>query len=230
MEVKRFVVAAIVMLAPASLSAQVGHLPQESPFRDVPYRQELTTYSGWYSGAEGSAGVGPQAGPIVGLRYEIRIGGPAFFSVHGGHAFSQRDVIDPLNPPATRHLGTKDVSLLLLDAGITLNLTGQKSWHALIPFMRFGVGVAANVGSRTDPGNFTIGTPFALVLGTGVRWAPGGRWQLRFDVSDHLFRLNYPSTYSSTPEGGGAPVLAGKTSEWRHNGVFTLGASYIISR
>jgi hypothetical protein len=227
--VKRFAVA-IVILAPASLTAQVGHLPQDSPFRDVPYRQELTTYSGWYSGAEGAAGVGPQAGPIVGLRYEIRIGGPAFFSVHGGHAFSKRDVIDPLNPPATRHLGTKDVSLLLLDAGITINLTGQKSWHDLIPFTRFGIGVAANVGGRSDPANFTIGTPFALVLGTGVRWAPGGRWQFRVDASDHLFRLSYPSSYGSIPQGGGAPVLEGKTSEWKHNGVFTLGASYIISR
>jgi hypothetical protein len=228
--VNRLVIAMTLMLIPGSVGAQVGHLPQDSPFRDVPYRQELTTYSGWYSGAEGSAGVGPQAGPIVGLRYEIRIGGPAFFSVHAGHAFSKRDVIDPLNPPETRQLGTKDVSLLLLDAGITLNLTGQKSWNGLIPFMRFGVGVAANAGSRADPGNFTIGTPFALVLGTGVRWTPGGRWQLRLDVSDHLFRLNYPSAYGSTPEGGGAPVLADKTSEWKHNGVFTIGASYIISR
>lgn len=222
--------AGIVMLAPISLGAQVGHLPEESPFRDTPYRQELTTYSGWYNGAEGSAGVGPQAGPIVGLRYAIRIGGPAFFSVHAGHAFSKRDVIDPLNPVATRHLGTKDVSLLLLDAGITLNLTGQKSWHGIIPFTRFGVGVAANVAGRSDPANFAIGTPFALVLGTGARWAPGGRWLLRFDVSDHLFRLNYPSSYGSVPQGGGDPVLANKTSEWKHNTVFALGASYIISR
>ncbi|HZO19792.1 MAG TPA: hypothetical protein VFB46_12460 [Gemmatimonadaceae bacterium] len=226
----KFALAAVASIAPAALSAQVGHLPQESPFRDVPYRQEITTYSGWYSGAEGSAGVGPQAGPIAGVRYEIRIGGPAFFSVHGGHAFSQRDVIDPLNPPETRHLGTKDVSLILLDAGITLNLTGQKSWHGIIPFTRFGAGVAANVGSRRDPGNFTIGTPFALVLGTGVRWTGGGRWQLRFDVTDHLFRLNYPASYSAIPQGGGPPVLADKTSEWKHNGVFSVGASYIISR
>jgi hypothetical protein len=228
--VNRLTFAGIVMLAPISLGAQVGHLPEESPFRDTPYRQELTTYSGWYNGAEGSAGVGPQAGPIVGLRYAIRIGGPAFFSVHAGHAFSKRDVIDPLNPVATRHLGTKDVSLLLLDAGITLNLTGQKSWHGIIPFTRFGVGVAANVAGRSDPANFAIGTPFALVLGTGARWAPGGRWLLRFDVSDHLFRLNYPSSYGSVPQGGGDPVLANKTSEWKHNTVFALGASYIISR
>ena len=226
----RFVIATLVALTPASIGAQVGHLPQDSPFEDTPYRQELTTYSGWYGGAEGSAGVGPQAGPIVGLRYDLRIGGPAFFSVHAGHAFSERDVIDPLNPPATRHLGTKDVSLLLLDAGITLNLTGQKSWHGIIPLTRFGIGIAANVGGQSDPANFTIGTPFALVFGAGARWAPGGRWQLRFDVADHLFQLSYPSAYGSIPEGGGRPVLVGKTSEWTNNFVFTLGASYIISR
>ena len=227
---KKVLATALLALAPISLSAQVGHLPTASPFRDVPYRHEFATYSGWYSGAEGSAGVGPQAGPIVGARYAIRIGGPAYFSVHAGHAFSKRDVIDPLNPPETRHLGTKDVGLLLLDAGITINLTGQKSWHGVIPFTRFGIGVAANVGGRRDPANFTIGTPFALVLGTGVRVTPGGRWSLRFDVSDHLFRLSYPDTYGAIPQGGGAPVLAGKTSEWKHNGVFSIGASYLISR
>ncbi|MGQ0712281.1 MAG: hypothetical protein ACT4PJ_00975 [Gemmatimonadaceae bacterium] len=229
-KVRNALALALAILAPVSLGAQVGHMPTESPFRDAPYRHELTTYSGWYSGAEGSASVGPQAGPIVGVRYEIRIGGPAYFSVHAGHAFSKRNVIDPLNPPETRHLGTKDVSLLLLDAGITVNLTGQKSWHGLMPFTRFGIGVAGNVGGREDPSNFRIGTPFALVLGTGVRWVPGGRWNVRFDVSDHLFRLNYPSTYGEIPEGGGAPVLAGKSSEWKHNGVFSIGASYTISR
>jgi hypothetical protein len=229
MELTKYAIVALWIVA-STAAAQVGHLPQNSPFRDAAYSQELTTYSGWYNGGEGSAGVGPQAGPIVGVRYEIRIGGPAYFSVHAGHAFSKRDVIDPLNPPASRHLGTKDVSLLLVDAGISLNLTGQKSWHGLIPFTRFGIGVAANAGSRADPGQFRIGTPFALVLGTGVRWTHGARWHLRFDVSDHLFRLNYPASYSSIPDDGGDPVLAGKNSEWKHNGVFTVGASYILSR
>jgi hypothetical protein len=220
----------LALTLPIAMQAQVGHLPADSPFEDAAYKHELTTYTGWYNGAEGAAGVGPQAGPIVGARYEIRIGGPAFFSVHAGHAFSRRDVIDPLNSVATRHVGTKDVSLLLVDAGITLNLTGQKSWHHLMPFTRFGFGVASNLGSRADPGRFEIGTPFAIVLGTGVRWVPGGRWQLRVDVGDHLFRLQYPSTYGETPAGGGDPVLVGKSSEWKHNGVFTIGASYTISR
>ena len=53
---------------------------------------------------------------------------------------------------------------------------------------------------------------------------------LRTLLNDHLFRLNYPSSYSAIPEGGGPPVLPDKTSEWKHNGVFSVGASYIISR
>ena len=226
----RFAIALIVGLAPTGMAAQVGHLPQDSPFRDVPYRHELTTYSGWYTGAEGSAGVGPQAGPIAGVSYDIRIGGPAFFSAHGAYAFSQRNVIDPLNPVATRHQGVKDVGLVMLDAGITLNLTGQKSWHGFIPFTRFGAGIVMNVGGQADPANFTIGTPFALIFGGGLRWTSGGRWQLRLDATDHLFQLSYPSSYNSIPEGGGRPVLIGDTEEWTHNGVFTIGASYIISR
>ena len=226
----RFVIASIVILAPAAAHAQVGHLPQDSPFRDVPYRHELTTYSGWYTGAEGSVGVGPQASPIAGLSYDIRIGGPAFFSAHGAYAFSQRNVIDPLNPPETRSLGTKDVGLLMFDAGLTLNLTGQKSWHGLVPFTRFGAGIVMNTGGQADPAGFTIGTPFAFVFGGGVRWTSGGRWQLRLDATDHLFQLSYPSTYRSIPEGGGLPVLLGDSEEWTNNGVFTIGISYVISR
>lgn len=220
----------MAILAPAGAYAQVGHLPQDSPFRDVPYRHELTTYSGWYTGAEGSAGVGPQASPMAGLSYDIRIGGPAFFSAHGVYAFSQRNVIDPLNPPETRSLGTKDVGLLMFDVGLTLNLTGQKSWHGIVPFTRFGAGIVMNTGGQADPAGFTIGTPFAFVFGGGVRWTSGGRWQLRLDATDHLFQLSYPSTYHSIPEGGGRPVLLGDSEEWTNNGVFTLGISYVILR
>ena len=230
MVVNRFAIALLMMLAPAALGAQVGHLPDESPYRDVPYRHELTTYSGWYTGAEGSAGVGPQAGPLAGLSYDIRIGGPAFFSAHAAYVFSQRNVIDPLNPPETRSLGTKDVGLVFLDAGITLNITGQKSWHGIVPYTRFGAGLVMNVGGQADPAGFTIGTPFALVFGGGLRWTSGGWLQLRLDATDHLFQLSYPSSYTRIPEGGGRPVLLGDTEEWTNNGVFTIGASFIISR
>ena len=176
----------------------------------TPYVRRSRRTRGGTNGAKGSAGVGPQAGPIVGLRYEIRIGGPAYFSAHAGHAFSKRDVIDPLNPPATRRLGEKDVSLLLLDAGITLNLTGQKSWHGIVPFTRFGVGVAANVGSRADPGNFEIG-PLCTRLALGS--LRGGRW--RFASTSATYS---PATYPGRTRDSArrrAPVTADRT-RWAH--------------
>src|SRR5690606_17512735 len=37
----------------ATAAAQVGHLPSESPYRDVPFKQEVTLFGGTYQGAIG---------------------------------------------------------------------------------------------------------------------------------------------------------------------------------
>jgi 2,3-bisphosphoglycerate-independent phosphoglycerate mutase len=45
----------------------------------VIYRQELTGFTGYYAAAEDPVGVAPRSGPMLGVRYEIRLGGPAQF-------------------------------------------------------------------------------------------------------------------------------------------------------
>ncbi len=223
--------AATVTFAPA-LAAQVGHLPSASPYHDLVYKQELTAYSGYFGGSTGRAGVGPQGGPLVGLRYGILLGGPAEFSVHLARVFSERQVVDPTKSGPARTVGTTSLPLYLSDVGITLNLTGRKSYHYLVPVVGFGLGVASDMGTKRDVGGFRVGTPFALTFGAGIRIVPGKSFGLRLEVADYMYQISYPAAYFSNPSGGGPPVLGADvgTGQWLHNATFTLGISYLFSR
>jgi hypothetical protein len=229
--VKSLFVSMAVLACSGSAAAQVGHAPANSPFRDLQFRQELTTYSGYFAGAKGTAGVGPRGGALAGVRYEIRVGGPAHLTARVAHVWSERTVLDPAKIGAARTVGTKDLPLVLSDVGLTINLTGQKSIVRFVPVIHGGIGIVADVGGQKDPGGFQIGTPFALSFGGGVRWVPGGQWQLRLDFADYLFRLKYPSSYVDQPSSGVPPILDEvRTGEWKHNAALSLGISYLFSR
>jgi hypothetical protein len=221
-----------LLLAVAAAGAQdVGHVPERSPYRDLVFRQEATAFSGWYASAGDPAGVAPRSGPIVGLRYEITLGGPVQFMARTGLVRSERTVLDPTKPLATRAVETRQVNLVLADVGVTMNLTGQKSWHGLVPVAQAGVGIVSDFDDR-DVGGFRLGTPFALTLGGGVRWVGGGRLQLRVDATDHLFQVRYPNTYFTAPSATVPSIrpASAPQSQWRHNAALTIGASYLFWR
>lgn len=222
--------AAAVLLARAA-GAQVGYPPERSPYRDVEFRQELTLLTGYYSASTDPAEVAPRSGPLLGLRYDVRVGGPASLTVRAARVFSERNVINPALAGDARALGVESWPLYLSDVGITLALTGQKSLYRLVPVLTAGAGVASDF-RKADVGGFRIGTAFALNLGAGVRWVPGGPFQLRADVTDYLYQISYPGTYFSAPVGGGEPVLGGSQgrSVWKHNAAITVGASYLFFR
>jgi len=80
-------------------------------------------------------------------------------------------------------------------------------------------------------GGFRVGTPLAISVGGGVRWVPGGRYALRLDVVDHLYRIKYPEAYAR-PASGGAAVIGQREarSNWLHNAALTLGLTYRFVR
>jgi hypothetical protein len=232
------VVAGLVALArPAA--AQVGYDPAQSPYRDVGFRQGVTPFAGWFSAALDPAGVGPKSAPMVGLRYDLLLAGPAQFMVRAATVPGKRDVIDPRQPAGRRLIGEKPSNLLLADVGIVVNLTGQRSWHSLVPLVQFGAGVASDLTPAADIGNYkfggTSGTTFALTVGGGVRYIPGGRlqrWEVRGDATDYLYAIKYPGSYFGTitaPQSGVLPFRSA-ASRWRHNAGITLGLSYRFLR
>ena len=223
--------AAALLLLPCAASAQVvGSTPEQSPFRDIAFKQEITTFAGIYAAQADPAGVAPGGGPMVGARYEVRIGGPAQFTARIAHVWSERRMLDPELPPDTRDLGTKSLSLFLTDLGVSLNLTGQKSWHHLVPVLSAGIGIAANF-DEADIGGYRFGTQFAFVFGGGVRWVPEGKpYQLRVDIADYLYQTSYPDAYANPVSTTADPPITGSSSAWTHNAAITVGASYRFFR
>jgi hypothetical protein len=213
--------------------AQVGYEPQASPYRDVDFRQGVTAFAGWYSAALDPARVASRSGPMAGLRYDLTLAGPAQLTVQSAYVQSERNVIDPRQPRRTQLLGRRSAPLLLNDVSITLNLTGARSWHNFIPLLQFGGGTASDLHSAPDIGNYSFGTAFALSLGTGIRWVPGGRWEIRGDVIDHLYSIRYPSTYAksfTTNPSDAVLAPSDSRSRWRHNAGLTLGVTYKFLR
>lgn len=230
----RSTVLVVGLLATAKVAmAQVGYDPQSSPYRDVEYRQGVTAFAGWFSAALDPVRVASRSGPMGGLRYDLTLAGPAQLTVSSAYVKSERNIVDPRQPAGTRLLGRRSAPLLLNDVNISLNLTGARSWHNLIPLIQFGGGTASDLNSSADIGNYSFGTAFALSLGTGVRWVSRGRWEVRGDVIDHLYSIRYPGTYakSFTSNANDAVLAPGESrSRWRHNAALTLGLTYKFLR
>jgi hypothetical protein len=217
--------------AAGAAGAQVGHLPAESPFVDLESGQELTFFGGMFNAGKDPLGVAPRSGPMYGLRYEKTVGGPAALMVRFAHVNSERSAVDPTATGTAALLGTRKVSLNLFDANLVINLTGQKSWHSLVPVLNLGAGLAV-CGCTVALDPYRFGTPFAFSLGGGLRYVPGGRFQLRADVTDYLYQLKYPAEYFVAPAVGTPPVAPPKQAKsfWKNNLGLTLGASYLFFR
>lgn len=223
--------ATLSMLVPAALRAQVGYPPARSPFEDLEYRQQVTLLGGYFRAAKDPVGVAPQGGPMLGVQYDLGFGGPAILTTRVRTVLSERTAIDPARPRERRVIGTEQRPLTLADVGLTLALTGQRSYRNLVPLVHVGAGVASNF-QGADPGGFTFGTSFAMAYGLGVRYVPAGtRWALRADIGNSLYRVRYPAAYS-TPAIDSTSVLPAnaRLTRWLNNTAITAGVSYQFRR
>jgi hypothetical protein len=228
--VKLALTAAILCLGIAPLSAQVGSVPEKSPYQDFTYHQDFGVFGGYFSGNTGSAKVGPQSGPIFGVRYGLHIGGPAELSVRVSRVSSVRNVFDPTKTGDARNLGTISDPIWIGDVGINLALTGQKSYHRFVPLFGAGVGFSRS-GTAADIGSYKFGTGFAIHFGGGLKFVTHGPFAARLDVADYLWQLSYPSTYFLAPTGGTSILPADHAqNEWKQNLAITFGISYIFAR
>lgn len=228
---KKLTGALALFFSAATAQAQVGHLPQNSPFRDVETSQQFTFYGGKFSAGKDKLGVTPRSGSLYGLRYEIHVGGPAHLMFRWAHVNSERFPIDPTKTGAAMHLERKAVGLNLFDANLVLNLTGQKSFHHIIPVVNLGAGIASCSGCKVTADPYAFGTPFAFSFGGGLRYVPGGRFELRADWNDYLYQLKYPTAYFVPTSGGDAVAPSSQShSFWKNNRAMTLGASFTFFR
>ena len=221
--------AALALLVASPLRAQVGHDPESSPYRDLEYRQEFTPYGGYARARVDAAGVTPRSAAIAGLRYELFLGGPVSLTSDFSTMFSERTIIDPAKPRATRVVGTEKSPVYGLDVGIALGLTGRKSWHHLVPEVRSGVGVLVNNASDVLDG-YKFGTPCAISFGAGLKFVAGSRLQLRADVGERLFKQKNPESFYTKASDNTAVLTDSPRSYWTNHGLLTLGASFLFDR
>jgi hypothetical protein len=227
----RFKIVCAAVLSASPAFAQVGFTPERSPYRDLERKHEFTLLVGSFSPSQDKLRIAPRGGPLTGFQYEWRALGPVHLATQFTRAASERTVIDPTAvDPNDRVVGTETAPIYGLDGLMALALTGPRSWHQLVPMLSTGLGITTNLRGK-DAGGFKFGTQFAFSMAGGIRWTPGGRLQLRADVTDRLYRISYPETYYVEPEGGTAVLSRlDATSNWAHNRVFTLGLTYFAKK
>lgn len=218
-------------LAAGPASAQlVGSEPARSPFRDLESTQQLTFSLGWFDGARDAARVGPRPAPVYGLRYDLNMAGPAWLTTRYAMVRSDRRLIDPGMPAMDRFVRDEPVTHHIADIGITLALTGRKSWRHLVPTLGGGIGLTSDFGAP-DLGGYRFGTKFAFTFGPGVRIPLRNGYSLRFDATNHVYQFQYPSTYF-TAASDSSRVLTDtrQRSGWLSNWGFSAGFSIPLFR
>jgi hypothetical protein len=218
-----------MLMAASTATAQIGHLPARSPYRDLEYKQEITLIAGRFIAQGDPASVAPRSGTLVGAHYEWRAGGPAHLTGEVAVINSDRRIINPFVSGAGRDFGTVSRPLYTANVGLGLSLTGAKSWHSIVPMVGAGLGAISDLRTQADTGGFKFGTRFALTWGGGIRWVPRGHWQVRGDITNRLYTIRYPDAYFDAPTNGTA-VLGPQQAKsfWRNNPAFTLGVSRLF--
>ena len=219
----------LMVLSNVAAAQQVGYPPTASPYIDLEHAQEFTILVGNFKAKKDPAQVAPQSGLLVGAHYEWRAGGPAHLIADLARISSNREVLNPLAGGTGRDLGLRSRPLYTGSVGLGLSLTGGKSWHHLVPEVASSVGLISDLRSQADSGGFKFGTRFALNWGGGVRWVPGGSWQVRGDITNRLYTISYPEAFYTAPTGG-TPVIPSTQSKsfWTNNPAFTLGISRLF--
>ncbi len=230
--------AALALVAALPLSAQVGHAPTSSPYRDIPRGKSLTLLGGDVGGDGGKLGIGPHHGRSYGLRLDLRIGTPLHFQATVGKAELERLVVSAADSVATRVKGPVDQSLTMIEAGFQLNLTGKKTWNHLAPFLSAGIGYAHGsdlpAGGVQDSSGYRFGGKIYLVPSVGTRIFLGNSLHLRLEARQLFWKLSYPLSYtaepaaepSTDPNNPNAVLPGGKRDQWSGGREFRLGLGF----
>ena len=225
---------------PAASQAQglVGNPPERSPYRDIIDHQSITLFGGRFAGNAGAASVGALPGFAYGLRLAIRLSGPVDFWATIGEAASSRHVINAdtsvTHTDSARRGPDIKLPLALVDLALALNMTGDKTWHRLAPYVALGGGFVVPTHSVTDPGGYQIGFNFALVPTIGTRWFLSDDLAVRFEARDYFFRYQYPLAYFDTlnlrfagpPPRSSVLPLGSTDRRWSNHLTLWLGVSY----
>jgi hypothetical protein len=213
-----------------ALSQQVGTSPERSPFNDILTHQGFTLFGGRFAGNANAAGTGVRPGFMVGGRLQIRLSSALDVWATMGEVWTNRLRIDAGGDTA-RATGNITVRLLAADLDLALNLTGDKTWHGLAPYVALGAGITMPSAKIVDPGGFQLGTDFTVVPTVGTRFFISRSLALRFEARDYYYRYTYPLFYFDRPYAAHqdrSPVLSNAVGdrEWYSTFALWVGVTY----
>lgn len=225
---------------PGDLQAQ--RVP--SPYRFIEPKQDLGLSFSYVWADAGKAGMGPKAGPAVGVRWTRRVSRPLSLTPEVVFFHSERDVIDPSLEEGQEDrgngsaiVGTHGLDILLVAGRVNLNLTGSRTWHNFVPYLLGGIGVAIEVSGATSclpestapdcqiraRERFDFGSSLLLQFGLGTVWIPRQRLSLRIEGLDRIWRIKTPPGYY---EPGITIFPIPQATDWTNNWEIGLTLSY----
>ncbi len=209
--------------------AQVGHLPESSPYRDMRIKQALVFYGGLMSGGEGNAGVGPTDGPVGGARWEVTVGAPSILFLGLSLANLERPLVKPGNPPDTRFSGSANQRIVMADAGVNFVLTGRKTWRGLAPYLGVGFGIALGGSVPEDSSQYTFKAKFHIDPTIGIRFHPSPRFHFKIEGRAVAWRLSYPPQFFEGTDPLLDPLIQTDT-DWTVHPTLLFGIGYTLRR
>jgi hypothetical protein len=223
---KRRFTGLLVLAASALVVASGEGQTINSPYRFIELSQSGGGFGGFLSTRAGTVGFGPESGSVGGVRYAMRLSGP--FNIEADLAYfpTRRAVLDTVVvDSARRRVGTTDMNMLMLMASLRFNLTGQRTWHRVQPFILFGAGGISDLSSEGEeeeivPADirYDFGTSFAGLFGAGLEWYASDRITLRVDGRNTLWQIKTPEPFLRGDLGVNTPER-----EWISNGFISVG-------
>lgn len=189
--------AIILTFRPAErLSAQAGHDPANSPYRDIRRGLTLRVTGGYFGGSRGSdtTPVAATNGPTTGVRLELQASGALTVAAGVAYAKTTAKYVTAFDS-VPRQIGPVNSGLVLVDFGVLLSLTGGKTWRGFQPYVGGTLGLAFGSKIAADTSGYKFGTKFTYAPEVGVRWYPARRLSVDFGGRLLVYHLSFPTIY-----------------------------------
>ena len=213
------------------LSAQVGHDPATSPYRDVRLRAGPSFFVGEFNGSRGAADAAFSNARTASVRYEIPTGKTLLLQFNGAYLQGDRFLLNPGADSSSpnRKTGPYPAAVVLTDLILHLRLTGPKSWRGFAPYV--GAGIGLGFESETPPdttgSGYQFGTKFTVTGATGMRWHLFRHLWLSGDARFVFWKESYPVSFqSAAPDGSRILSVLHDRSEWIIHPWFSVGAGW----